>query len=282
MHKNYRLFWTGGFDSTFRLAELSRRPVKISPVYIVFQDRLAVTPLELKAHERILAYLKSRPETIAQIMPVRYVTWKQIVISRAVKTAHEWVSQHFPFKIPHCDLLLAAYAEKSKGIEIGLEKYYDKPGRTFIALEEAGGLHFDEEGIGRLQDPHNEHPQLMLMHGNYAYSIANRLEIEMWSLLQKWGYQDIVNLTQTCEHPYHDTPCGCCTNCWVKIHSAMGWYLGEKALKRYQLMIALHKEDPQMGADYKQFMMGQYPVLDDARANRVEYFKSLLSMNSCD
>ena len=63
MHKNYRLFWTGGFDSTFRLAELSRRPVKISPVYIVFQDRLAVTPLELKAHERILAYLKSRPET---------------------------------------------------------------------------------------------------------------------------------------------------------------------------------------------------------------------------
>lgn len=283
IRKNYRLFWTGGFDSTFRLVELSRRPVKISPVYIVFPDRPAVTPLELQAHQRILAYLKKRRETIAQMMPVRYVMWNQIVVSEAVKKAHDWVSHHFPFKIPHCDLLLAAYAEKSKGIEIGLEKYYDKPGRTFIALEEAGGLHFDSEGIGRLQDPNNEHPQLMLMHGNYGYSIANKREVDMWELLQKWGYQDISRLTQTCEHPYNGTPCGCCTNCWVKIHSAMGWYLGEKAMRRHQIMVSLHQQSVQLAREFQNYMMGLLPVLNSRDQEvHIRYFRSLLQQYHCD
>ena len=280
--KKHRLFWTGGFDSSFRLAELSRRKVKISSVYIIFQDRQVVTPLEIQAHERILEWLKGRPETQAQIMPTHYVTWRQVVVSKAVREAHAWAQEHFHFRLPKCDLLLASYAEKSRGIEIGLEKYYDKPGRTFIALNEAGGLHFDEEGIGRLKDPNNEHPQLMLLHGNYGYSIANRTEVEMWDQLKKWGYDDLVTLTQTCEHPYNGTPCGCCTNCIVKIKSAMGWYLGEKAVKRYQLMQSMRRQDLILGVQFSKFMMGQLFDESAEAGERKKYFRSLLEMNSAE
>jgi len=277
LRKKYRLFWTGGFDSTFRLAELSRRNVKIQPVYLVFNDRRDVTPLELAAHGKILQWLKKRPETQAMIQPVRYVTENQIIVSNEVEHALAWIRQRYA--VPQCDRLLAAYAEKSKGIEVGLEKPYDKPGRTFIVLNAAGGLHFDEEGIGRLEDPNHEHPQIMKIHGNYGYSIANRTEVEMWEQLQEWGYQDLVKLTQTCEHPYHGTPCGCCTNCFVKIHSAMGWYLGDKAQRRHAILLELREKDPELASVYRAYMTGRFAPLKGTGAIPIQLSEKIAQCN---
>ena len=66
MENTIHLLWTGGWDSTFRLVELSFQDVDIYPVYVIDPIRRSVD-LEIKAMRDIIEALSSKPATKAKI-----------------------------------------------------------------------------------------------------------------------------------------------------------------------------------------------------------------------
>ena len=70
--KIVEILWTGGWDSTFRIVELSRMDgVVIQPIYVEDKKRGSV-PYELKAMDDIVSLLKEKSETKADFLPILY------------------------------------------------------------------------------------------------------------------------------------------------------------------------------------------------------------------
>jgi hypothetical protein len=57
--KTIRILWTGGWDSTYRIIELSRQPVAIQPIYVYGDGRVS-EPFERRAMQKILTQLKNK------------------------------------------------------------------------------------------------------------------------------------------------------------------------------------------------------------------------------
>lgn len=51
--KVIKILWTGGWDSTFRIVELSRKEVTICPLYVIDNDRKSKN-FEIKAMNKII------------------------------------------------------------------------------------------------------------------------------------------------------------------------------------------------------------------------------------
>ena len=56
-NKTIKILWTGGWDSTYRIIELSRRPVNIQPIYVYGDGRISEN-YERTAMQKILSELK--------------------------------------------------------------------------------------------------------------------------------------------------------------------------------------------------------------------------------
>ena len=67
--KTVKVLWTGGFDSTYRIAELSRLDVVVQPYYIVDKQRRSER-FELNAIREISADIENNPETRFRLLPL--------------------------------------------------------------------------------------------------------------------------------------------------------------------------------------------------------------------
>ena len=122
MQKKINLLWTGGFDSTFRLCQLSRMDnVIVQPVYFRFKTTRKNEYREIEAQAKILSLLLSRPETKATILsPIRFHE-DDLPEDLETDKAYEKLT-HLPgSKIPGQNKNLAKLALVFPNIEIGRE-----------------------------------------------------------------------------------------------------------------------------------------------------------------
>lgn len=70
-NEKIQILWTGGFDSTFRMVQLSRKDVIIEPHYV--SDNRKSEQYELNAIAQITKVLTAKPETRCTILPLVYV-----------------------------------------------------------------------------------------------------------------------------------------------------------------------------------------------------------------
>ena len=120
----HKVLWTGGFDSTFRLCQLSREKCVIEPYYIISSTRESV-PFELKAHKNILDYFSHR-KIKAIISHVTYVQLQAISISNYVNDAFNLIAEYFCTRKSYALIpqyrWLASYALFNSGLEVCHEK----------------------------------------------------------------------------------------------------------------------------------------------------------------
>ena len=85
--KNVWILWTGGWDSTFRIVELSLREVIIKPVYCVAPRHNKEN--EIRAMAEILNKIKKKPLTKATISDITFVDFDDIPIIPEITEAYE-------------------------------------------------------------------------------------------------------------------------------------------------------------------------------------------------
>ena len=223
----YELFWTGGFDSTFRLCQLAREGRVVQPYYVVHPLRKSVGK-EIGAHKKILAYLTEKGLG-TNVFPVRYVSlgdiWNNFLVSDAyARIRGNWV-------IGGQYEWLARFALSHPGIEVCHEGFVNRQGALGKLLDTAVKR---RDGLGRIcVDTEKSDRDLSLLFGCFSFPIIELNNVRMMDMLKEWGMDDVVDLITFCESG-RDGNCGVCSCCRGKFSTGVfGRLFSEKAKKRY-------------------------------------------------
>lgn len=227
--KRVNILWTGGWDSTYRMIELSRMPVEVLPVYICGDNRKSES-LELQSMSIILDMLKDRKETKAKFMPTKIIDKNTIPQNEKVTRAYETIRSTTNLGTQH--EWLARYAYENPGLELGTEKGVPETSHIIDAIEQYGQL--KEKDNTWVLDRENSTEEGNLVLGNFEFPIIDKYETDMLENIHTWGYEDIMSHIWFCHLPIDGKPCGMCHPCEVKMESAMEFLLPEKARNRYK------------------------------------------------
>lgn len=252
--KKVRLLWTGGWDSTFRMVQLSHMDgVEVQPVYIT--GKKASVEQEKKAIRKIWRALMERHPK-CRFHHVEYVEkGKDFAVPREFDEAYRRLQERFP-ALGDQYRMLGAYAALHPGVELGEEHYYEKPGTLYSIFNAVGGLRFDGDGIGHLPGTVLD-PDIRLLFGNYSFPIARYKELEMKEMVERWHDEDVMAHVWFCQDPIHGKPCGCCVPCQIKMKAHMDFLLPEESKKRYRAFKAIEAQDPEKAEAFRSFLKGE-------------------------
>lgn len=69
--KEVEIFWTGGYDSTFRVVQLSRMDIIIRPYYL--SDNRIAESYEISAIKEATRLIRNHPDTKAELLDLVYI-----------------------------------------------------------------------------------------------------------------------------------------------------------------------------------------------------------------
>jgi hypothetical protein len=225
------LFWTGGWDSTFRLIMLARKKVIIQPYYL--KDNRRSEWQEINAIEIIRKVLLEMDSTICIINPLITANtsdvekdaditgaWQRICKKDHLGTQYDW---------------LARFAKARKGIELGIWK----DGRIQGIINRYGALKkisSDIIGSYHILDTSQSEIDLVRVFGNFHFPLLEKTKLDMKWEAEKLGYSDVMHKTWFCHSPVNNQPCGSCKPCCFAMEEGFGYRLGLTAHLRYNIL----------------------------------------------
>ena len=227
MKRKIFILWTGGWDSTFRIIELSRREVEVQPIYVVDDARRSVS-YEKKAIHDILELLKTKAETNADFLPVIYINKIDIPKNADITKAYQLFKDEADMGSQHD--WLARLACQYPGMELCIEKALGDHAPIRKSIHRHGNLL--NTGDGYIVDKDTSSDELNLVLGNLKLPIFDKTELDMQRIIKEWGYEDVMSHIWFCHSPINGKPCGLCSPCTTKMTSKMEYLLPESAQKR--------------------------------------------------
>ena len=255
----HNVLFTGGWDSTFRLCQLSFRDVEVQPVYFDgqrYNDRTNWKK-EMQAQDDVLALLRQKEATKAVFHDPIRLTDKDLPKDDAFDRAFE--------KWSPCDLIpgqlrfLGKVAKLYPDLEYCIEgptlkrrRQGFKKGKTHAFLEEQGfKFKFYPDGSTDV-DSSKADPDLQLLWGGLTFPILGITEQDMVPYIHRWGYEDVFAKTWTCDFG-GDEPCGVCHNCETKWASGLKNFFPPAAVRNHK--IKEHLEKYGINQDIRDFLL---------------------------
>lgn len=227
--KEVKIFWTGGWDSTFRIVELSMMKVVICPLYVVDEGRKS-TDIEIASMNKIIELLKEKENTKATFKEIKIISKKDIPANAKITEAYAKICESV--KLGSQYEWLARYAINDSKIELGIEKPSGEYSGCITAIEKLGKFTKDEDDV-LIVDESNSSVELNLVFGNFKFPIADITEKEMVEKIKKLGYEDIMKNIWFCHTPIKNEPCGYCRPCQQKMECGMEFLLPVTSQKKY-------------------------------------------------
>ncbi len=227
--KEIEVLWTGGFDSSFRVCQLSRMDVIITPYYLC--NNRPSEPNELNAINTIRTKLMNDPRTKATINPLVYVPVESRKTNEAVSDAYlklrkvDYLGTQYDF--------LGVFALDHEGIEISIQDggnakaFIQKHGTIKKVEDEYGGYY--------ILDKENSEPECYDLFGHYHFPVIGYTKKQMKEMFIKMGLEDIIDDTWFCFVPINGKPCGICNPCRYAIEQGMIERFSDAAIRRYIL-----------------------------------------------
>lgn len=233
--KTVNIFWTGGWDSTYRVVELSFQDIIIQPVYCLFSQRRS-TSLELQRMNEIVKILQNKPATKAQFLPIKIINVDTLPKDESFLNARaELNKKNTAGSIGSQYVFLAQVAQQFPGIELGLEKPNGEFGGGTSTINSFGKL-IQHNGTFALDKAHTTGACYKIF-GNMTFPIFHKTEVQTLQNIRDWGYEDVMKHIWFCHTPLKEKgqwqPCGICRPCQQKMECNMEFLLPAKAQKRY-------------------------------------------------
>ncbi len=223
------IFWTGGYDSTFRIVQLSRLDITVQPYYL--SDNRIAESYELSAIEKITKLIKKHPDTKCKLLPTVYISVDERPEALPeVKKAYErifsknWLGNQYVW--------LADFAAEHPGVELSIEK-----GTNPVKLISQNGSfkkNFSETVGDYYTVSADSDKDYFTLFGNFTYPIIDYSKPDMKDFFLKYGYDEIMAATWFCHTPIDGKPCGKCNPCKGVVEEGMAERLDEEALRRYK------------------------------------------------
>lgn len=225
------LLWTGGWDSTYRLVELSRTNQVIQPIYVYGNGRKS-EHYEIKAMEKILGMLKTKNETIAEILPIEYVHIDSIKFNEEISQAFYNIKNEIHLGMQY--EWLPCLALEYPNLEIGIEKAPPQQSGAINAITNYGKMDYIEELDTHQLNIEKSTNDLSLLFKNLRFPIIDKDGNDMINNIKNWGYEDVMENVWMCFTPIFGEPCGTCNPCKSKMETGMEFLLTSNSIKRYK------------------------------------------------
>lgn len=224
------IFWSGGWDGTFRMLQLAQLDVIVQPVYITDPMRGSVE-YEKRAIEQILNRL--RESARAQLLDVIFFETHQVYSLCAdadISAAYRELSDRYRLGSQYEWMALLA---NKLGIvpEVGVENEEGSHARATLLGEgciEDG--RFVANRLGSAADNVMSH---------FSFPVINLSKREMQAIAEENGWMDILKLTWFCHHPIDGQPCGLCGPCNDIMNYGMAWRMPDVSAERWKNREAL-------------------------------------------
>ncbi len=202
MTRVHEVLWTGGWDSTFRVADLLlTHGAVVQPIYVLNPDRRSAMA-EVRTMRRMRARLVARLDDPRALRPLRihakddyrapkHVTTRYASLRKRTRTGSQY-------------LWLAAVAEHHgwSGVELSMTRE-DPPGGLQRAV-------FAHPGTGDPTLREDDHARLFAYWG---LPLLGLTKAELGGLARARGFADVLLLRQFCFDPVLGRACGRCHPC---------------------------------------------------------------------
>ena len=237
------LLWTGGWDSTFRLLQLSEKEIEINIFYFIDKKRKS-TSIEIERMQKILEEIKKLKNSRAKIGDINYIevdiiknkmkndkitnSSKYLVKKYKIGTQYEWfalfcdysnIDMEIGIEKPLSTIGKAIYGEESKFIEIKEEKFNNR--LKIEILDKSSSIYY--------------------LMKNFIFPLTALTKKDMEKIAIKKGWMEIMKLTWFCHHPINSKPCGYCNPCQDAMEYGMSWRMPLISKIRYYLMYPIKK-----------------------------------------
>lgn len=230
MKKTVKILWTGGYDSTYRVMELSRLDLNIQPYYL--SDNRQSEKYELDSISKIMKKLQEHAGTCCSILPLIIIGKKDRDESLSISSAYKRIYKKIFFGSQY--EWLACFAKENKGIELSIHQ----DDKAMEIIEKCGGLvqvNMEVVGENYILDTSQSNEDMVLIFGDFMFPLAYKTKLDMKEDYINWGYEDIMNDTWFCHTPHDGKPCGICNPCKYTIEEGLKERFTKKALIRYRV-----------------------------------------------
>ncbi len=226
-----KLFWTGGFDSTFRVIQLSRHNVIVQPYYLAdYQHRNSIKN-ELEAIKAISEDIKNHSETKFVMKPLIIVDVKDIGSDELIKASYQRLAEEIALGSQY--EWLAVFAENHQGVELSIEKgrlqkYFESVAN--FSRHSTGGVSFQKI------DKESSNQDVVNIFGNFhfPYPVSELTKPEIVEEYKRLGFGETMNKTWFCHNPVKNEPCGVCTPCRQVVEKGMSFRIKPSGMRRYK------------------------------------------------
>ena len=223
------ILWTGGFDSSFRIVQLSRMPVIIQPYYL--SDNRVSEQMELSAIDRITERIRNDPDAQCTLLDLEYIPIADRKMIPEVSKAYYSLKKEGRLGTQY--KWLSCFSKDHPGIELSVQK----EGRMDYLVNKCGAFKTINDpviGIYCVVDIEKSSVDIVNIFGNFHFPIVNLTKLEMRDEYIRLGSGDIIDMTWFCHRPKGNEPCGICPPCGFVVEEGLSYRLSPKALKRYK------------------------------------------------
>lgn len=227
------VLWTGGWDSTFRILQLSTKNIIIQPHYI--KDNRKSENLELNSIRSITEDIRNLASTKCTLRDLITLDVAEIDEDEKISCAYKNLAKNYSLGSQYD--WLARYSKKVNGIEIGDENGSAKDSIIYGAIRANGDVKRmmdDIKGEYYVIDKSISSEDIIKTFGNYHYPILFYTKLEMKKEAEERGFGDIMDKTWFCHTPINEQACGVCFPCMFTIKKGLGYRLNKTALMRYR------------------------------------------------
>jgi len=226
------ILWTGGWDSTFRVLQLSGKDIIIQPYYLKDDERKS-QQIELDTIKMLTREILSQKSTLCQIRNVRtlYLNDRDIPVDTEISEAYASLKNKCWFGGQY--VWFARLAKEIKNLELNVHT----DDKALAAINAFGRvIEMDNEKIGPYYtlDTLNSSKELSVLFGRFRFPLLRYTKLDMKKEAEEHGFIDIMNKTWFCHRPVNNEPCGSCNPCVYTIDEGLAYRLSKAAMRRYK------------------------------------------------
>ena len=222
------MFWTSGWDSTFRLLSLLlEHHLPVAPIYIVDPTRSSAVA-ERQAMTRIReALFAQHPHTRTLLRPVKEVPLADIAPDPELTSAFHRVALVHRLGDQYDWLPRYCRQHGLDGVEVSVERTFHGPHGV---LHGQGVQVSDAHGIPTFRVP-PDYPDVdaRTLLGAFSMPLFDTTKQDTADVARRQGWLELLGLTWFCHRPTHDgQPCGLCNPCLYAIEQGFGWRISTR------------------------------------------------------
>lgn len=244
------ILWTGGMDSTFRLAQLIFiYKKKVQPYYIIDEDRFS-TQHELRAMKKITKLcIQKDLENEKRILPTIFYELKNIPSDKEISVSYKRLVKIENIGIQYDWLARFCKFQGIKNMELSLETaIFDKDNRTRKLLGEHLEEIESETGKTFRLSKNAKGLDKFKIYGWFTFPAYNFTKADKYEYSINYGFDDVIRLTWFCHMPTKTgKPCGKCHPCRAAYREGLKWRLPFSAKLRYHTWPFLRRVTKLMG-----------------------------------